>query len=101
MRPFIILLAVLFVILQYKLWIEKGSVVTMWHLEKQVSLQQQQNQKLQERNKILEAQVVDLKTGHQAVEELARNELGMIRQGEVFYQVLPPHQAPSSKQEQS
>ena len=77
-------------LLQWPLWFGKGSWVRSLHLESQLTEQRALNEKLLSRNMVLAADVQDLKTGHAAVEERARNELGMVRQGEVFFQVLGP-----------
>ena len=88
MRTLAIALAVLILALQWPLWIGKGSWLRVWDLDNQLTEQQSKNDKLKERNTALEADVVDLKTGTDAIEERARNELGMVRQDEVFFQIL-------------
>ncbi|MCG9093974.1 cell division protein FtsB [Laribacter hongkongensis] len=77
-------------LLQWPLWFGKGSWVRSLQLESQLTEQRALNEKLLSRNMVLAADVQDLKTGHAAVEERARNELGMVRQGEVFFQILGP-----------
>ena len=77
-------------LLQWPLWFGKGSWVRSLQLESQLTEQRALNEKLLSRNMVLAADVQDLKTGHAAVEERARNELGLVRQGEVFFQVLGP-----------
>jgi len=74
--------------LQYRLWFGIGSVSAVEALQADVAAQIQQNAELQQRNDALAAEVVDLKTGDVAIEERARNELGMIKPGEVFYRVV-------------
>jgi cell division protein FtsB len=88
MRLAIGALAGLLLILQYQLWIGHGSVRDVWRLKHAVSSQRQENEALHQRNETLEAEVKDLKSGLDAVEERARRELGMIRDGEVFYQIV-------------
>ncbi|GAB7125811.1 hypothetical protein JCM19000A_03180 [Silvimonas sp. JCM 19000] len=88
MRTLAIALAVLILALQWPLWIGKGSWLRVWDLDRQLAEQKLRNDKLKERNTALEADVVDLKTGTDAIEERARNELGMVRQDEVFFQIL-------------
>ena len=88
MKILIAILVVLLALLQYRLWFGQGSVKSVLVLKKQVAAQQANNAKLQERNQVLLAEVKDLQKGHQAVEERARNELGMIKKGETFYQVV-------------
>jgi cell division protein FtsB len=74
--------------LQYPLWLGSGSVSESVRLKHAISRQVAENARLRERNQALEAEVVDLKSGVDAIEERARNELGMIRDGEVFFQVV-------------
>ena len=88
MRWLIWLLVVLFVLLQYKLWMGDGSLAEVWDLYRQTELQKQENQRLQERNQALEAEVEDLKQGLDSIEERAREELGMIRDDETFYHII-------------
>ena len=65
-----------------------GSVAEVWELRQAVERQRAENEALRERNLALEAEVADLKQGLAAIEERARTELGMIREGEVFYQIV-------------
>ncbi|WP_290650235.1 cell division protein FtsB [Aquisalimonas sp.] len=87
MRILIASLVALFVIFQAQLWSGKGGLPAVWQLQDAVDEQQAENERLYQRNRALEADVDDLKDGLEAVEERARDELGMIRDGEVFYQV--------------
>jgi len=87
-RYLAILLVVLFVVLQYDLWIGEGSLTAAWKLDSEIELQQRQNARLKERNDALDAEVRDLKSGLQAIEERARSELGMIKEDETFFQVI-------------
>jgi len=93
MRWLVWLLVVLFVLLQYKLWLGDGSLAEVWDLYRQVEQQKDENQRLQERNQALEAEVQDLKQGLESIEERAREELGMIKDSETFYQIIedPAH----------
>ena len=87
-----ILIAVLLVILvglQYKLWFGDGSLSEVVQLNRELEIQKNKLQALEERNRILEAQVLDLQNGLDAFEEKARNDLGMIKQGETFIQLIP------------
>ena len=77
----------LIVALQYPMWLGKGGWVLVREYDRQVALQRDANAKLKLRNDALDADVRDLKTGYEAVEERARSELGMIRQDEVFFQL--------------
>ena len=88
MRWLVWLLVVLLVLLQYKLWVGDGSFAEVWDLYQQVEMQREENQQLRERNQALEAEVQDLKQGLGAIEERAREELGMIKEGETFYQII-------------
>ena len=71
--------------LQYRLWYGDGSITQNHHLEEQIAAQQGENEQLLERNRILEAEVVELKRGMETVEERARHELGMVKDGETLY----------------
>lgn len=88
MRAVTLILVFLLLLLQYPLWLGKGSWLKVWDLHRQVDAQQQVNQQTQTRNALLDAEVRDLKQGTAAIEERARSELGMIRRDEVFYQIL-------------
>lgn len=88
MRWLVWLLVLLLVLLQYRLWVGDGSLAEVWDLYRRVEAQKQENQRLRERNQALEAEVQDLKQGLEAIEERAREELGMIKDGEIFYQVI-------------
>ncbi len=88
MRILIVGLLVLMLLLQYRLWVGEGSVAEVWRLRQAVAMQVDENTQLQMRNSALEAEVNDLKRGMGAIEERARSELGMIREGETFYQII-------------
>ncbi|MBX3663922.1 MAG: cell division protein FtsB [Burkholderiales bacterium] len=92
MRLLAILLAGLLLLIQYPLWLGKGGLLRVWEMERQIAAQREANDRMRARNAALDAEVGDLKQGLEAVEERARNELGMIRRDEVFFQVLesPP-----------
>ena len=81
------ILMALIALLQYPLWLGKGGWLRVWDMERQLAAQQEVNQKLEVRNAGLDAEVRDLKSGLDAIEERARYELGMIKDGEVFVQV--------------
>ncbi len=83
-----IILAVLLVLLQFRLWVSDTGYRAAWRLDEQVAAQQVENDALRERNRALAAEVSDLKTGLDAVQEIARSELGMIREGETLFQVV-------------
>lgn len=74
--------------LQYPLWLGDGGLLSYWKLKDEIAAQKEENARLRERNLALEAEVLDLKEGHEAIEERARAELGMVRRGETFYQLI-------------
>ena len=86
MRAIVIFLILALVALQYKLWIGEGSIAQWVQLDQKRVHQEEANKALMARNKAIEADIAELKSGDQALEEEARNELGMIREGEVYYQ---------------
>ncbi len=88
MNYVITLLLVLITALQYDLWVGKGSIQEVHELETSVTSQTEENRLLKERNDALRAEVLDLKTGLEAVEERVRTELGMIRKDEIFFHVI-------------
>ena len=88
MRSLTVVLISLIVAIQYPLWFGKGSWLRVRHLDQQLDEQRAHNDTLAQRNAALNAEVLDLKTGLDAIEERARAELGMIKSGEVFFQVL-------------
>ena len=89
MKILIGILIILLVGLQYKLWLGDGSLSEVVQLSRELDLQKEKLRLLEERNTILEAQVLDLQNGLDAFEEKARNDLGMIKQGETFIQLIP------------
>lgn len=82
------ILLVLLVWLQYRLWLGDGGIPDVLKLETEVELVRAETEKLHERNQALEAEVQDLKQGLEAIEERARSEMGMIREGEAYFQVI-------------
>ena len=88
MRVLAGIFAGLIVLVQYPLWLGKGGWLKVWDIDRQVSEQKVRNEKLMVRNASLDAEVRDLKQGSEAIEERARYELGMVKQDEVFFQVL-------------
>ena len=83
-------LAAFVLLLQYPLWLGKGGWLRVWSLDRQVQEQKEENARLRQRNGALDAEVRDLKQGFDAIEERARYELGLIKQDEVFFQVVSP-----------
>lgn len=100
MRKLTVVLIVLIALLQYPLWLGKGGWLRVWQYSQQIEAHEKRNDYYRQRNETLRAEVRDLKQGQSAVEERARSELGMIKQDEVFYQVMqrknPNPAAPAS-----
>ena len=88
MKNLLLLLIVLLVYLQYQLWFGGGSLQNYRELHQEVEMQRQENLELRERNAALLAEVADLQQGLDAIEEHAREDLGMVKDGETFYQVV-------------
>jgi cell division protein FtsB len=88
MKNLIIMLLLLLLYLQYRLWAGEGGLLDFWELHREVDKQRQENARLLERNEALNAEVLDLKQGLEAIEEHAREDLGMVKEGETFYQVV-------------
>jgi cell division protein FtsB len=87
MRVLAGILVALILAIQYPLWLGKGGWLRVWDVDRQLDAQQQKNAGLETRNNALAAEVKDLKQGHEAIEERARYELGMVKNDEVFFQV--------------
>jgi cell division protein FtsB len=88
MRQILIVLTALLVMIQYPLWLGKGGWLRVWDLSRQLDTALEKEQELRQRNEKLAGEVQDLKEGTGAVEERARYELGMVKDGEIFVQVL-------------
>jgi len=88
MKPVMILLTVILLLLQYRLWFSHDGLPSVLLLHRAVEVQKQDNAVLAERNQVLAAEVQDLKSGLDALEERARSELGMIKPGETFFQLI-------------
>ncbi len=89
-RWVLLLILLLFAGLQYRLWLGEANLRETWQLKAQIEQQVLDNARLIQRNSELEAEVKDLKRGLSAIEERARSELGMIREGETFIQLVEP-----------
>ncbi len=87
MRWLAAILLLLTAALQYPLWFGKGGLLAVRELDRQVAVQRDANAKLKLRNDTLDADVRDLKTGSEAIEERARSELGMVKHDEVLFQL--------------
>ena len=90
MKIIAFVLLVLLVWLQYKIWLQDGGLPEVIQLQQEIEEVKTEVQTLQERNSSLDAEVKDLKKGLDAIEERARSEMGMIKEGEVYYQVIEP-----------
>jgi len=90
MRLILICLAALLILIQYPLWLGKGGWLRVWGLSTELDAALSKEQELKARNAKLASEVKDLKEGTGAVEERARYEMGMIRENEVFVQILEP-----------
>lgn len=96
MKWLLALLLLLLAGLQYRLWFGDGNLPSVWALQQSIDEQQQVNQGLIERNEALRAEVDDLREGTSAMEERARSELGMIKQGETFFLLPEDESKPSN-----
>ena len=90
MRALALVLIVLIAALQWPLWFGKGGWMYVWEIDQQLKAQKETNTRLRARNAALDAEVRDLKTGYDAIEERARSDLGMIKKDEIFFQVIEP-----------
>ena len=75
-------------LLQYRLWTGNGSLIEVSLLREEIEKVKSENESLKERNLSLTAEVFNLKQGHEAIEEIARSEMGMVKDGETFYQII-------------
>lgn len=91
MRWPVIILLLLVVVLQYPLWLGKGGWLRVWEVDRKLHEQREDNMRLEERNAGLDAEVRDLKSGNEAIEERARFELGLTKPNEIFVQVPQKH----------
>ncbi len=98
MRLIFLSLAALLLLIQYPLWLGKGGWLRVWDLDQQVDAAREKNDELKARNAKLNSEVQDLKDGTGAVEERARYELGMIKENEIFIQILDPKDNPAAMQ---
>jgi len=89
MRYAIIILILLLLVMQYKFWFDSGGLQQMEKLRHEIAIHKLQDQELAKQNDQLRAEVKDLKQGVDAAQERARSELGMVRQNEEYYQIVP------------
>ncbi len=90
MKALLAVLLILLTGLQYRLWIAEGSWADVARLERKIEKQSSENERLKERNRRLSTEVQALKNGMDSIEERAREDLGMIREGETFYMMVDP-----------
>ena len=93
MRIIVYSMLALLIVIQYPLWLGKGGWLRVYELDRQVNKQVEKNEALAARNGKLSGEVQDLKDGTKAIEERARAELGMSKEGEIFVQVIPKKSA--------
>lgn len=97
MKALTLIFVVVIALLQYPLWLGKGSWLRVWNVSQKIDEQKKLNVSYKLRNDTLRAEVRDLKQGNAAIEERARSELGMIKEDEVFYQVIDQPILPASE----
>lgn len=90
MRVLIFIFVLMFFALQYRLWVGEGSYAEVKHLKTEIAKQKSDLKRMQQENLELQAEIQDLKQGLGAIEERARLELGMIREGEIYFQIVEP-----------
>ncbi len=88
-RWILVVLIISLIGLQYRLWFGEANLREVWSLQQDIERQRSVNDRLVQRNHQLDAEVKDLKQGLAALEERARNELGMVKEGETFFQLVP------------
>jgi cell division protein FtsB len=86
---FILSLLITLGLLQYKLWFSPDGLPQYWHLKDEIAHMSAENTALQARNTHILSEVENLKQGNDAIEERARNDLGLVKADEVFYQIVP------------
>lgn len=99
MRSLVVILLLVLLALQVKMWFGDGGYSDVKRLAVRVEEQARQNETLAQRNRELQAEVEDLRQGLHAVEERARSELGMVKENEQFYQVVPGNQNAGKEKE--
>lgn len=97
MRLITIILAVLLLLIQYPLWFGKGGWLRVWELDREVETINSKNEALTTRNNKLRSEVHDLEEGTDALEERARYELGMVKKGEIFVQIVEEDKPSTNK----
>lgn len=100
LRYLALILLIVIIALQVKLWFGQGGMGEVWRLEKTVADQKEKNEALKARNDALAAEVANLKDRDEAIEERARSELGLVKPGETFYQVVEPAHKPDVQEKE-
>lgn len=88
MRILLIILGIIVLALQYRLWFADDGLTQFFSLKKEIKTLEEKNKKIEERNTSLSREIASLKKGGDAIESRARNDLGMVKEGEVYYQVV-------------
>ncbi|MCL5261499.1 MAG: cell division protein FtsB [Gammaproteobacteria bacterium] len=88
MKTLLVVLLIIFCALQYNLWFAKDGLISAWKIERMISEQKAKNLELQKQNANLTSDIEALKRGGDAIENRARSDLGMVKKGEVFYQIV-------------
>lgn len=96
MRILVVILVVLLAFLQYRLWFGEGGLHDLSQLEQSIETQAEENARFEQRNAQLQAEVEGLREPGEAIEEIAREELGLVAEGEVFYQIIE-HDEPNEE----
>lgn len=87
-RFFIVILVVFFLMIQFDIWVKDDGLIRVRELQLMIDSQSEENQRLKLRNKQLEREIEELKSGTESIEEKARTDLGMIKEGEEFYLIV-------------
>lgn len=90
MRFLLALLLLIFLTLQYRLWVGEGSYAEVRHLQQEIANKKADLERMEKENRELRAEIEDLKKGLEAIQERARSELGMIKKGETYFQIVEP-----------
>lgn len=94
MRILTFIMVLIVLALQYRVWFGEYGVRDIRNLKQEVARQQEANTTVAQRNQLMYADIEDLRNAHEAVEERARNELGLVREGETFFRIIPTDYEP-------
>lgn len=98
MKRLLFVLLILLGLLQYRFWYGDNNLPEYFSMKKEIIQQSRNNDKLRDRNQVLQEEIKDLRSGTEALEERARNELGMVKKGETFFRVVEEDSTPQSLQ---